>query len=94
MVDGDTFRWKVAPPLPNTDCPLCSSWHVVVLSDPEHELVSEWEVEIDPQTRRALAVTPAQVAEQLRASGRRPREAAVRHPHERPARRQRHRTQR
>jgi hypothetical protein len=93
MIVGDrAFRWKLVPPVAS-DCPLCASWHVVVITDPEHELAAEWEVDVDPETRRPLAVTPAQVAEQLRGRGARSTVPPA-HSHRRQARRPRHRASR
>lgn len=65
VVDGERFRWKVVPPT-RSDCPLCASWHIEVITDPGHELVTEWEIEVDPETSRPRTVTPAAVAERLR----------------------------
>lgn len=96
VVDGKTYRWKVVPPIVS-DCPMCASWHVVVITEPEHELAAEIEVDVDPETERPLAVTPALVGEYLRSFGARQTRwptPTPTHTHQRRATRQRHRSSR
>jgi hypothetical protein len=94
-VDGQVFRWRVVPPIANSDCPLCASWHVLVLTD-AGDLVAEYEIPLDPATGLPAVVAPGAVAAALRSiaaarARRDPESSPPAHRHARTAPRSRHR---
>ena len=63
-IDGHALRWRLNPPIGNTDCPLCDSWHIVVQTE-RGRVIAEWSAELDGDGR-PVPVTPATIAEALR----------------------------